>query len=228
MGLLTLLAALGCQTAQPTTSPTPLPDVRSILESSGEAMALLETFHFLLSHKGGATTIAEGLAIKEVDGDVVKPDKLRITWEGTFGGFFVRADVIAVGGETYMTDPITRKWSTISGEVNPLGFFDPAVGIAAIMADMTDASLVSVEKLGNTDTYRIQGKLPSLSLYPLLFTVAQDLMVDTEVWIGADDGYLRQVTFSGKVTEEEDQGITRTIRLSGFNTPVEIVAPRLE
>ncbi|MBI2855892.1 MAG: LppX_LprAFG lipoprotein [Chloroflexi bacterium] len=190
-------------------------------------MALLDSFHFQLGHKGGGTSIAEGLVIKEVDGDVVEPDKLRLTWEGTFGGFFVRADVIAIEGETYMTDPITKKWGTISGEVNPLGFFDPAVGVAAIMADFIEASLVGKERLANTDTYRIQGRLPSQSLYPLLFTVAQDMMVDTEVWVGADDGYLRQVIFRGKVTQDEAEGITRTIRLSGFNAPVEIAAPKI-
>ena len=227
-GLVILLAALACQGTQPTPSPTPLPDVHSILESSGEAMALLDSFHFQLSHNGGGTPLAEGLVIKEVDGDVVKPDKLVLKWQGTFGGFFVRADVIAVAGETYMTDPITRKWGSISGEVNPLGFFDPAVGIAAIMADLTDASAAGTARLDNTDTYRIQGRLPSLSLYPLLFTVAQDIMVETEVWIGADDGYMHQVVFRSRVTEEEVEGTTRIIRLSGFNAPVEIAAPNID
>ena len=119
-GLLILLVALACETEAATTTPTPLPDIRPILEASGQAMALLESFRFDMGHRNGGTPIADGLVVKEVVGDVVKPDRLKLSWEGTFQGFFVRAQVIALEGETYMTDPITGRCAPLLGDVNPL------------------------------------------------------------------------------------------------------------
>ena len=220
------ILACGWDVADPT--PTPPPDAESILASSGKAMARLETFRFELAHRGGGTSLAGGLVVKEVVGDVVKPDSLKLSWEGPFAGFFVRAEVIALEGDTYMTDPITGRWGTIAGDVNPLGFFDPAVGIAFIMSDLTDATVAGREALGDLQAYRIEGLLPSLSLAPLLGTVAPDLMVETEAWIGVDGSYLHQVVFRGRVTPEDPDDIKRTVTLSSFNQPVTIEAPVLE
>jgi len=229
-GLLAIVAALACATEAPTPTPTPtpLPDAQTILESSGEAMALLDSFQFKISHRNGGTQIAEGLVVNDVAGNVVKPDKLKLSWEGTFVGFFVQADVITVDGETYMTDPISGRWGPLTGAVNPLGFFDPALGIASIMSDLTEMYLVEIETLGNVITYRMKGKLPSRSLARLLGTVAPDLMVDTEAWIGVDDMYLHQVVFQGSVAAEDPWDIRRTIKLSSFDQPVSIDAPLLE
>jgi hypothetical protein len=227
-GLLILLVALACETKAATTTPTALPDIRPILEASGQAMALLESFRFDMGHRNGGTPIADGLVVKEVVGDVVKPDRLKLSWEGTFQGFFVRAQVIALEGETYMTDPITGRWAPLSGDVNPLGFFDPAEGIASIMRDFTSVSVTGLETLGDVATYRMKGELPSRSLASLLGTVSQDLVVDTEAWIGVDDMYLHQVVFGSIVTPDDSVDIKRTIKLSNFNRPVTIEAPMLE
>lgn len=191
-------------------------------------MALLDSFQFELSHRNGGTPIADGLVVKEVVGNVVKPDRLKLSWEGTFAGFFVRADVVTVGGETYMTDPISGRWGPLSGDVNPLGFFDPAVGIASIMSDLTEVSLLGLEAIDGVQTYRMNGKLPSRSLAPLLGTVAPDLMVDTEAWIGVENMYLYQVVFKGIITTGDADNVRRTIKLSNFNQPVTIEAPLLE
>ena len=229
-GLLVIVVALACATEAPTPTPTPtpLPDPQTILESSGGAMALLDSFQFEISHRNGGTQIAEGLVVNDVAGNVVKPNKLKLSWEGTFGGFFVQADVITVDGETYMTDPISGRWGPLTGAVNPLGFFDPALGIASIMNVLTEVSLVGIETVGSVITYRIKGKLPSRSLAPLLGTVAPDLIVDTEMWIGVDDMYLHQMVFQGMVATEDPEDIRRTIKLSSFNQPVSIEAPLLK
>jgi hypothetical protein len=226
--LLLLLVPSACEADTPTPTPTPLPDTQSILRSSGEAMALLDSFRFELSHRNGGTAIAEGLVIKEVAGNIVKPDKLKLSLSGTFSGFFIRADVVTVDGETYMTDPINGRWEPLSGDVNPLGFFDPAVGIASIINDLTEVSLMGLEIVGNVTTYRMKGELPSQSLTPLLGTVPLNSLVDSEVWVGVEDMYLHQVVFHGMVTPDDAEDIKRTIKLSNFNQPMIIEAPLLE
>lgn len=224
--LLIFVVALACEGGLP--APTPLPDVQHIPKESGKAMALLESFQFDMNHRNGGTPIAEGLVITEVVGNVVKPDKLELSWEGTFEGYFVRAQVITLEGKTYMTDPITGLWGALPGDVNPLGFFDPTQGIASIMQELRNMFLVGVETYGGRQTYRLKGELPSGSLAPLLGTAASDLMVDTEVWIEVENMHLLQVVFQGRVTSKDPKDIKRTIKLSNFNQLVTIEAPPLE
>ena len=113
-------------TSTPTPSPTPPPSAEAILAASGERMAALDSFRFRLSHENGGTPLAIGLVVTDVEGDVVKPDGLRVSLGATFSGFFVELKLVAVEGVTYMTDPVTQEWEIQEAGVNPLAFFDPA------------------------------------------------------------------------------------------------------
>ncbi len=214
-------------TATPTPSPTPPPTAEDILADSGESMAALDSFNFRLSHENGGTPLAIGLVVSDVEGDVVKPDGLRVSLGATFSGFYVEMQLVALEGVTYMTDPVTQAWEIQDAGVNPLAFFDPATGIDSIMSDLAEPSLQGQETLEGVTTHHISGKLPSDSLVPLLSTVTPDLTVDTEVWIGTDDSYLRKVVFRGVAVSGDAENIVRTITLSSFNQASEIEAPEL-
>lgn len=227
--LLTFIAACtpAEPTATPTPSPTPPPSAEAILAASGENMEAIDSFTFRLSHENGGTPLAMGLVVTDVEGDVVKPDGLRVSLGATFSGFFVELKLVALEGVTYMTNPVTQAWEIQEAGVNPLAFFDPATGIDSIMSDLAEPDLLGQEPLEGVTTHRISGKLPSDSLVPLLSTVTPDLTVATEVWIGVDDSYLRQVVFRGVAVAGDDEQIVRTIALSGFNQAVAIEAPPL-
>lgn len=214
-------------TATPTPSPTPPPTAEDILADSGESMAALDSFNFRLSHENGGTPLAIGLVVSDVEGDVVKPDGLRVSLGATFSGFFVEMQLVALEGVTYMTDPVTQAWEIQEAGVNPLAFFDPATGIDSIMSDLAEPSLLGQVTLEGVTTHNISGKLPSDSLVPLLSTVTPDLTVDTEVWIGVDDSYLRKVVFRGVAVSGDAENIVRTITLSSFNQAEDIEAPAL-
>ncbi len=214
-------------TATPTPSPTPPPTAEDILAASGESMAALDSFNFRLSHENGGTPLAIGLVVSDVEGDVVKPDGLRVSLGATFSGFFVEMQLVALEGVTYMTDPVTQAWEIQDAGVNPLAFFDPATGIDSIMSDLAEPSLLGQATLEGVTTHHISGKLPSDSLVPLLSTVTPDLTVDTEVWVGVDDSYLRKVVFRGVAVSGDAENIVRTITLSSFNQASEIEAPTL-
>ena len=95
------------------------------------------------------------------------------------------------------------------------------------MSDLAEPSLLGQETLEDVTTHRISGKLPSDSLVPLLSTVSPGLTVDTEVWIGEDDSYLRKVVFRGVAVAGDAEDIVRTIVLSKFNQAAEVEAPPL-
>ena len=229
--ILLTITSTACGEAEPTTtptpSPTPPPTAEDILADSGESMATLDSFNFRLSHENGGTPLAIGLVVSDVEGDVVKPDGLRVSLGATFSGFFVEMQLVSHESVTYMTDPVTQEWEIQEAGVNPLAFFDPVTGIDSIMSDLADPSLQGQVTLEGITTHHVSGKLPSDSLVPLLSTVTPDLTVDTEVWIGVDDSYLRKVVFRGVAVSGDAENIVRTITLSSFNQAEDIEAPPL-
>ena len=172
---LPLLAGCGLVSqVEPTPTPVPL-SVQEILQRSGEATGVLGTFRFTLEHnKGGGTPISETVVVTEVEGEVVSPDSISITFAGTFGRFAVKSSIVTIGSESYMTNPVTGVWEQVSTGVSPLGFFDPQEGIGSMMTQMRDAVLVS----RTPEEYRIDGILTSEELRPLLGTVLAGLDVE--------------------------------------------------
>ena len=229
----TLLAAHACggsdpeetpatvPTSTPSPSPTPTIDARAVLLQSGEAMEALVSFEFQLTHKSGGTTLIPGLVIKEAEGFVIKPDKISAEFSGAFGGFAIKAGLITLGEDSYMTNPLTGRWETVPREVSPLGFFDPSKGIAAMMSRVTEATV----EPGEGDVYTVVGSLPAEAMAPLLGSTVKGSTISVELTIDATDLYLLEARVSGRVTAAEPDGTIRVIRLTRFNEEFTIEAP---
>ena len=217
-----LLAGCGLVSGvEPTPTPVPL-SVDEILRRSGEALGALGTFHFTLDHnKGGGTPISESVVVTEVEGDVVSPDSISITFAGTFGRFAVKSSIVTIGNDSYMTNPVTGVWEQVSTGVSPLGFFDPQEGIGSMMTQLRDAILVS----RTPEEYRIDGTLAVEALRPLLGTVSGSSDVDVELTIDSGTLLLEKAVIEGRVTATEPDGVVRTITLSGFDEPITISPP---
>ncbi len=209
-------------TATPVPTPTPI-NVEELLRRSGEATASLDTFHFRLEHNdGGSTPFSDTLDIIEAEGDVVSPDSISISFSGKFGGrFAMRASLITIGAESYMTNPLSGNWEEVAAEVSPLGFFDPQRGIGAMMTGMRNPTLASNTK----DEFRIDGDLDVEALRPLLGDAAQSGSVRVEVTLDKNTLFMTKAVIEGRVTATEPDGVARTITLSRFNEPISISAP---
>lgn len=225
VALLTLAAVLACnRTPEPTLVPSPTPvNPQELFEQSGKVMANLDTFRFRLEHESGSTPLAENLVLIRAEGTILRPDKISIEFGGAVGGFAIKAQLISLGQESYMTNPLTGKWAAVPQEVSPLSFFDPQAGISSIMSQVTDASLVS----RNDKTFKLRGTLRADALAPLFGTVLEGSLVSVEAVIDAERLYLLKATLTGVITPSEPEGVVRVIRISEFNEPVSIEAPDL-
>jgi len=184
-------------------------------------MADMDTFHFLMTHESGGTPLMPGLLVEEVEGDVVKPDGLALQFSGVLVGFAVKASVVTLGDDSFMTNPLTGAWERLSSEVSPLGFFNPREGIASMMTRVRQVSLLDSDE----SVYRLQGVLPVEALAPLVGKTVEGTLVDVEFTIESSSLHLLQVRFSGRVTPTEPDGTVRRIRLSRFGEPVTIEPP---
>ena len=202
-----------------TITPTPI-NPKAILDQSGKVMNDLQSFHFGLEHNTGGTPLAQGLILVSTEGFVVKPDKLSLNFVGSAGNFVIRGDVITIGDKTFMSNPLNDEWQVLQGQVSPLAYFDPALGISSMMSRVTN---VSVLELHNSEIH-IGGELPASALGPL-FGATTDESINVELTIDLQKSYLIEVILKGRITATELDGMERTIELSNFNEPKAIEPP---
>ena len=183
----------------------------------------LDSFRFELTHNEGGTEFIPGMVVEEALGEVVKPDRLSLKFSGIFGGSYaIKSSLVSVGESTYMTNPLTGSWQEMDESLSPLGFFNPTVGIAAMMLQLEDPQKVED---GRDDVHRMTGTLLAVALSPLLGSAIQDTYVDVELTIDAERYYLLEAIVSGRVIESDEDGIVRTIELRDFGKPILIEAP---
>ncbi len=237
LGILFLLFLAGCgpqaqntptatptPTPSPTPTPTPLPS--SVLEQSAQRMESLKSLAFSLEHLEGVTTLIPGLAMRKVDGRVALPDRFELTVDAEVTSFsaFVRIEVIVIGDEGYMTDPLSGQWRQVSPDALPFNFADLGNTLSGIVMTIKDPSFVDInEEVG---IWRIRGTVNSDDLRTLVPAAASGLEVILEVWIDQDLALVRKAQIEGRVISTDSPSIVRLLTFNRFDEPVEISAPQ--
>ena len=211
----------GCGKAAPPSSMTAL----EVVDRCMQSMDAAESFHFELDHDGGGTPIAMGLVMNEAEGDIARPDRLKVEVSATMRGLFIEVEVITVGSVVYITNPLTREWEPLPTEFSAVSFFDPDSGITAILEGMTNLVKLKDEKMEGLVCYHIAGKTASQYLNSIALSSVEGVIVDTEVWVDTEYFLLRRIRLEGRITEGEESGIVRTISLSDFDQSLEIELP---
>ncbi len=222
--IITFAAGLAGCTGE--TTPAPL-TASEIIASSSEQMRLVNSFHFGLEQVGGGTPIAMGLEMTDAVGDVVRPNRLQTTISGKVAGMFLEVQLINVGEDIYMTNPLTKKWEALPAQFNVLEVFDVNTGIAAIMQGILQLERLEDEALDGVLCYHLGGNIISNDLRPITIIAVEGASIPIEIWIGQEDFLLRSIKLEGRITEAEVEGIVRTLKLSDYNAAVTIEPPNL-
>ncbi|MBN1191879.1 MAG: LppX_LprAFG lipoprotein [Dehalococcoidales bacterium] len=226
-GLLVLAGCSGGSSTSSSPSPTPL-SAEQILAESSSKLEAAGSFHFELDHEGGGSPIAMGIAMLKASGDMVKPDKMKTTISGIALGMAIQVEVITVSHETYMTNPLNGRWELLPNEFQVLSVFDPATGVAAIMKNMSGATRLADEEAAGKTCYHISGEIDSGNLNSITGSSIQGIMNRAEIWIAMDDFLPQVIKLEGRITEEEKEGITRTLSFSDYNLETKIEKPVLD
>ena len=226
IAVLLMVAAMvitACAKQAPSSAPL---TAAQIIGDSSEKMQAVNSFHFALDQTGGGTPIAMGIEMTKADGDVVRPDKLKMTISGTVSGMSLEVQIVTVGGVIYMTNPLSGKWEVPPAEFNVLSAFDPNTFIVNVMKDIASLTKLNDEESAGVLCYHLSGAISSDDLSAITGSSVKGVPINIEVWIGKDDLLVRNIKVTGKITETEVQGIIRTLNFSNYNEVVSIELPQ--
>ena len=196
-----------------------------VLTKSYDSMQAAKSFHFLMEHDTSGTPIGKDILMTKLEGDIVSPDKLQAKITGTYSDMAIEVRLVTVADKTYMTNPLSGTWEVVPNSFEVLNDFDPSNGVASIIKGMTNVSDLGDEKVGKTLCYHIKGDVLSESFAPLTGTTATGVPVATEVWIDKKTLLVKQMKVTGKITDTEVDGITRTLTFTDYNKDIEIKLP---
>ena len=193
-------------------------------------MLTVESLHFNIERDGALAYIDSGglLAFKRAEGDFQSPDRMRAVVRVITAFTPVDVGMVALGDEQYTTDPITGEWGQLPpewGQLNLVVIFDPETGIQQLLKDgVTDLELLGTEEIDDRLQYRIRGRASGERLNDMTLGFIGQGDVELEVWVDAEDHYVRRLYITDPVTDPEDP-TTWTLEFSSFGQAVEIKAP---
>ena len=226
LSFILLASACGTGGGQADT-PVPPPDPAAILDSAADAFEDLQFFGFRMTHENGGTPIAFGLVMEDVTGHMAAPDRLKADIGAWAGGFFFDVSLVAIGQETYLTNPFTGEFEEIERGIVSAALLDPATGISGIMRDVQDPVLEGESSVEGVSTLHITSTIDSGQLTSISPLAEPGNPIDVGIWVGQDDSLVYKIRLEGRLSADEEPEIIRTILPSDFDVAVEIDIPDL-
>ena len=199
-------------------------DGAQIIADASAAVANLESFHFVLTQEDATIPIPPNFDLEGAEGDVVMPDRLAAEMQTDVEGINVSVDAIAIGPDTWITNPFTRRWQQLDG-VDFREYADLGALLPALLPAIQDPRVTGETTLDGVPVYQIEGTANSADLQDALAFSLPDREVEIELWLGKDDSLPRRARVIGQLISGESQDAVRQVDLSRINQPVEINPP---
>lgn len=209
-------------------------DAAALVAQAAERMASVQSFHFVLTTPRGKTMITEQIELASVEGDVVRPDRFRVSFAARAVFVTLTVKVIGIGNRLWVTNPMEREETYIevtnpAGEQLPrLEFLNPDRILSAAVQLLENPAITGTEKIGDVQTTRIEGTFDVKGIEELAGTPIAGLEetqpLDVRLWIDQEGRVLR-LELDGPLTRAETGPIVRRLDLSHFDEPVIIEPP---
>lgn len=222
-----LFAACGGRLGRGGATATATPTPKQRLDTAAARLQAVDTFHFLLTHQNGASSIAEGLQMTRAEGDFERPDRFSARVNASFQGLPVAVKVINVGDKTWITNPLLSgdHFQPLPNGPQTTAILDPNSGLLRVAHDMQNPRLGGTERIGNLDTLVMQGTVDAGTLQSVATDAESGRQVPTRVWVGKDDSLVYRIRIDGPLSASEPKNIARQVDLSNFNEKVDVEPP---
>jgi len=208
-----------------TASPTPVVTPQELLDTAKATLNADRAFHFVLTHENGTTPIAEGINMRQAEGDIVKPDRFKATVQGTIlAGQTVNVKVINVGDKVWL-NIFGNTWTPLPNGVGAAQILDPSNGVLKAVSGAKNPRIVTQETINGVATTEVAGTIDAGDLTALDQQAQAGKMVQGKIWIGNADHQVYRIRLEGPLNDQEPANIARQIDLSNFNETVDIQPP---
>lgn len=225
VAVLVLLAGCGGGGGRHATSTAAELTAAQIVSRAAAKTGALESFHFDFKVTNPATSTS-GLNLTSAEGDMHVPDRLKADVAGTLSGVSLTSQLVFVSPHQYLKNPLSGAWEKLNTATSPIGYFDPAKGVLAVISKSIRLTRDGSTSVGGVDCYRLRGKVHARNLSAFLGTAPSDRLADVELDVGKSDLLLRRIEVTGPVAAGEPKTIVREVTLSRFDEPVSIEAPK--
>ena len=227
---LSLLASLfvlaACGGSSPPPAPTRPPTTQEVLQAARAAMQQVKAYHFSLTTQNPGSN---GLfALTQASGDMLAPDKLQAKATGKTLVGSITVQVIALGTQQYITNPVTGSWTSGQALVNASSLADPEEGVTAILRQLKQPGPLHASSSEDRPCWQIDGALDPhylMDYTEAILSVASP--VNVSVCVGKADHLPYQVQMHGMIIRGDSAQTQRTFTLSRFNENIAINAPAI-
>jgi len=200
------------------------PSAQQLLSQAQAAILKVTSYHFNLNADNPGS--AGLLVIKTADGDVLVPDKLKANANALVIGNTVQVQIVAIGDKQYVTDPISGKWTSTTGLLDPRTLSDSQTGVAAILGHIQNPGTPTDSNVDGTSCWSIDGKLDAKYLTAITGGgTPAGTQVNVTTCIGKQDHLPYLIRMSGVTVQGDTDKTVRTFKLSKFGEQLTIVAP---
>src|SRR5215471_12971498 len=116
------------------------PTAQQVLAAVRKSFSSVSAFHVVMRVQHAGNTTGSHFQIRNADGDVVLPDKIKAQATVILSGQAVTVNLISIGDTQFITDPITGQWRVIKGAIDPRTLTNPNTGIISVVSQMQDVS----------------------------------------------------------------------------------------
>jgi hypothetical protein len=214
-----------------------------LLRRGAEAMAEVRSFHFSLTTPQGRTQILNALALRAIEGDVLRPDRFRARIEASAAGLLdLTVTVIGIADRMWISDPRhgNATWIETGGEGGASGgdalavIANPDLLFLAALSVLSEPVSGPEGVIDGEPVRRIDGivDLQRIAAEAGAFTgehgtpppgmIPDPLPVS--VWFGGGDRP-RRIELEGPLFPGDDANVIRRLDLTRFDQPVTIEPP---
>lgn len=231
-GAICVLLLAGCTLPWQHTTPTsglgPKPTAQQVLAAIQKNFRTVSSFHLTMKTDNLGSTTSSQIVIRSADGDVLMPDKIRAQASVLLSGQAMTVNLISIGTNQFITDPITGQWRVVKGMFDPRKLTNPDTGIISLAGQLQNVTGPTDDNVGGTPCWRVNGLLPAKSL--AFFTgggVPAGTMLKTSICAGKADGLPYAISVIGKAAAGDSAQTTYTFLITKYNENISIVAPQV-
>lgn len=205
------------------------PSTQQLLTTLQKNFRTVHSFHVLMQVQNtGNTTQASQVQIRDANGDVVMPDKIKAQASVILSGQNVQVNLISVGSTQVITDPLTGQWRVIKGVLDPRSLTNPDTGIISLLGKVQNMGQPVADTVNTTPCWRVNGQLDAKYLAFLTGNgIPAGTILQTTAYVGQSDALPYRISVVGMAALGDTVQTTRTFDLSNYNENITITMPQM-